>query len=90
VPSFDCPRRGVLTAAYYLADDFPLDVISLWSDPRQGILKQDCPSPNPRLRHVALRGRDEDVRNLSVDEVAAALERSLPASTATAAHASAH
>ena len=88
------PDSGVLTAAYYLDDDFALDVISLWSDPRQGILKQGCPSPNPRLRHLALRGRDEDVRNLTVDQVAAAVEGALhhlPSSAATAAdHAPAH
>jgi ADP-heptose:LPS heptosyltransferase len=76
------PDSGVLTAAYYLADDFPLEVVSLWSDPRQGILKQDCPSPNPQLRHVPLQGRDEDVRNLAVDDVdravAAALTRCAP------------
>ena len=55
------PDSGVLTAAYYLADDFPLDVISLWSDPRQGILKQGCPSPNrnaaPRRAARPRRGR---------------------------------
>jgi hypothetical protein len=87
------PDSGVLTAAYYLADDFPLDVISLWSDPRQGILKQDCPSPNPRLRHVVLRGRDEDVRNLTVDDVARAVAAALDPLArlpSAANHASAH
>ena len=73
------PDSGVLTAAYYLAEDFPLDVVSLWSDPRQGVLKQGCASPNPRLRHTPLPGPGEDVRNLTVDAVsnavAAALER---------------
>ena len=56
---------------------FPLDVISLWSDPRQGILLQDCPSPNPRLRHVALQGPGEDVRRLGVDEVEAAVRAAI-------------
>lgn len=73
------PDSGVLTMAYYLAGDAPLDVVSLWSDPRQGILKQDCLSPNPRLTHTPLIGRDEDVRNIGVDAVAelvaAALDR---------------
>lgn len=73
------PDSGILTAAFYLAEDFPLDVVSLWSDPRQGVLKQGCPSPNRRLHHEALQGRDEDVRNLAVDDVeravAAALDR---------------
>ncbi len=73
------PDSGVLTAAYYLAQDFPLDILSLWSDPRQGILKQDCPSPNHRLVHVPLIGAGEDVRNIGVDgvrrELAAAIDR---------------
>ena len=60
------PDSGVLTAAYYLAQAFPLDIVSLWSDPRQGILKQRCPSPNPALTHVPLVGRADDVRNVSV------------------------
>jgi hypothetical protein len=85
------PDSGVLTAAYYLDDAFPLDVVSLWSDPRQGILKQGCPSPNALLRHVALRGEGEDVRNIAVETVAAALERAIAAARAPdRAHAPAH
>jgi hypothetical protein len=76
------PDSGVLTAAYYLQGNVPLDIVSLWSDPRQGVLKQGCPSPNPRLRHIPLIGPDEDVRKLTVDTVAnavtAALARSAP------------
>ncbi|MEO8752689.1 MAG: hypothetical protein ABI624_08420 [Casimicrobiaceae bacterium] len=87
------PDSGVLTAAFYLADDFPLELVSLWSDPRQGILKQGCPSPNQRLRHVPLQGPDEDVRNLAVDvvanAVAAALARVPRAQHETGAHAAA-
>jgi hypothetical protein len=71
------PDSGVLTATYYLADDFPLEIVSLWSDPRQGVLKQGCPSPNPSLRHVPLQGPGEDLRNLSPDDVAAAVEAAL-------------
>ena len=85
------PDSGILTAAFYLAEDFPLDIVSLWSDPRQGVLKQGCPSPNPRLHHEALQGRDEDVRNLPVDDVeravAEALDRSLPMPDHADAHA---
>ncbi|MFO1322671.1 MAG: hypothetical protein U1F15_01260 [Burkholderiales bacterium] len=71
------PDSGVLTAAYYLADDFPLEIVSLWSDPRQGVLKQACASPNPRLRHVPLIGRDDDVRNIAVDDVARAVSAAI-------------
>jgi hypothetical protein len=69
------PDSGILTAAFYLAEDFPLDIVSLWSDPRQGVLKQGCPSPNRRLHRAC--GRDEDVRNL-VDDVERVLRRPLP------------
>lgn len=87
------PDSGILTLAYYLEGNYPLDVISLWSDPRQGVLKQGCPSPNPRLVHTALRGRQEDVRNIAVDDVAAAIGNALaaaspPASAAPMPHAS--
>jgi hypothetical protein len=68
------PDGGVLTMTYYLSAQFPLDVVSLWSDPRQGILHQGCPSPNPRLRHTPLIAPDEDLAKLSVDAVAAAVE----------------
>lgn len=67
------PDSGVLATAYYLAARFPLDVVSLWSDPRQGILLQGCPSPNPLLRHMPLVGRDEQARNIPVDDVLAEL-----------------
>ena len=87
------PDSGVLTAAYYLAQDFPLEIVSLWSDPRQGILKQGCASPNASLVHVPLVGRGEDVRNLTCDEVAralgAALDRCAPTAQAARADAAA-
>jgi hypothetical protein len=72
------PDSGVLNTAYYLGERFPLDVISLWSDPRQGILRQRCASPNPLLRHIPLVGKGELARNIPVEavlaEVRAALE----------------
>ena len=85
------PDSGVLTAAYYLDETFPLDVISLWSDPRQGVRKQGCDSPNALLRHVAIDGAREDVRNIAVDTVALALERAIAAARPDLpAHAAAH
>jgi len=71
------PDSGILNTVYYLNARFPLDVVSLWSDPRQGMLAQGCPSPNPQLRHVHIVGRDEDVRNIPVDEVERALRQML-------------
>ncbi len=71
------PDSGVLTTAYYLAARFPLEVVSLWSDPRQGILLQGCASPNPLLHHVPLVGRDEQAANIPVDDVEAAVRAAL-------------
>lgn len=68
---------GILTMAYYLDRAYPIDVVSLWSDPRQGILKQGVNSPNPLLRHVALVGAGEDVRKLSIDAVETAVRQAL-------------
>ena len=73
------PDSGILTAVYYLNGTQPLDVISLWSDPRQGILKQGCPSPNPSLQHHPLLGANDDVRQLGVGDVEAALAAALAA-----------
>ena len=71
------PDSGVLTMAYYLDAPFEIDVISLWADPRQGILLQDCASPNAKLRHVALQSPQEDIRKLGVDVVDAALREAM-------------
>lgn len=71
------PDSGILTMAYYLDAAFDLDAISLWSDPRQGVLRQGCASPNPRLRHEPLLAPGEDLRNLSVETVEGALRKAL-------------
>jgi ADP-heptose:LPS heptosyltransferase len=75
------PDSGVLTMAYYLDAPFEIEVISLWSDPRQGILLQGCASPNPRLRHTALQSPGEDIRRLEVETVGAEVARALRAGT---------
>ncbi|MEN9343726.1 MAG: hypothetical protein RLZZ453_513 [Chlamydiota bacterium] len=48
------PDSGILSMVYYLDACFPLKVVSLWADPRQGILKHKIPSPNPKLTHFPL------------------------------------
>lgn len=68
---------GILSLVYFLDQQFPLEVVSLWSDPRQGILKQAVASPNALLRHCPLVGDGEDVRRLSVDRVATAVDDAL-------------
>lgn len=71
------PDSGILNTVYYVDASYPITLVSLWSDPRHGILQQGGPSPNPRLRHVPIVGRDEDVRHIGVAEVEAALRAAL-------------
>ena len=71
------PDSGVLTMTYYLDVETPIDVISLWSDPRQGILKNGFESPNPLLSHRALLSADERVEHIAVETVAVAVEAAL-------------
>lgn len=67
------PDSGVLSIVYYIDTCFPLHVVSLWADPRQGILKQKVPSPNTQLVHDPLVGDKECVENISVEQVIQAL-----------------
>ena len=60
------PDSGVLSILYYLDVEFPLQVISLWADPFQGVLKQAVASPNPGLKHIPLIGEERDSSNISV------------------------
>src|SRR5205814_698483 len=64
------PDSGVLSIVYYLDAVFDLLLVSLWSDPDQGVMKQSTPSPNARLVHVPLAGRQRNVANIAPDEVA--------------------
>ena len=68
------PDSGVLTMTYYLDVQVALGVVSLWSDPRQGVLKQGTASPNALLRHLALIGDSEEVARIAVGDVVAAVE----------------
>jgi ADP-heptose:LPS heptosyltransferase len=65
------PDSGVLSLTYFIDAEFPLKIVSLWSDPRQGVLKQNVPSPNMGLKHVPLVAEKEDLKNISVAEVCA-------------------
>jgi hypothetical protein len=68
------PDGGILNAVYFLDAEFPITVVSLWSDPRQGLLKARSRSPNPGLVHVPLVGAGHDVRGIAPTDVLAALE----------------
>ncbi|MBI2742787.1 MAG: hypothetical protein HYX48_02595 [Chlamydiales bacterium] len=63
------PDSGVLSLSYFIDAEFPLHIISLWADPRQGVLKQNVASPNTQLTHTPLIAREGDLRNLSVQEI---------------------
>ncbi len=61
------PDSGVLSITYYIDAPFPIDIVSLWSDPRQGVLKQRVPSPNSFLRHTPLIAKNNDLRTVDVE-----------------------
>lgn len=63
------PDGGILTLAYYLDVQFPITIVSLWSDPNQGVLKQAVASPNKLLKHLPLIGRDNDISTISAEDV---------------------
>jgi UDP-N-acetylglucosamine/UDP-N-acetylgalactosamine diphosphorylase len=63
------PDSGILSMAYYLDASFPLRVVSLWADPKHGILKQNVSSPNPQLVHVPLVGAHRDLSTVLADQV---------------------
>ena len=63
------PDSGVLSIAYYVNVPFLIRVVSLWADPRQGILRQKVDSPNPQFEHIPLHGKNDNVANIAVDTV---------------------
>ncbi len=48
------PDSGILSILYYITNPIPINVISLWADPNQGILKQGVKSPNNLLNHFPI------------------------------------
>ncbi len=67
------PDSGLLAFTYYLDLSFPLKIVSLWADPRQGVLRQAVESPNPQLVHVPLFGKKEQIATISEEMVLEAL-----------------
>ena len=67
------PDSGILSVVYYVDAEFPLRVVSLWADPKQGVLRQGVASPNTRLQHIPLIGRKGDIAKIEVKEVMGAL-----------------
>lgn len=63
------PDGGILSIVYYLDVFFPLNVISLWGDANQGIMKQAVSSPNKGLQHFPLIGNNKDISTIKVEDV---------------------
>jgi hypothetical protein len=63
------PDGGVLSTVYYLDVIFPITIISLWGDSNQGIMKQAVPSSNKGIKHIPLIGKDNNIVNISTEEV---------------------
>ena len=63
------PDSGVLSISYYVDASYPIRVVSLWADPKQGVLRQKVDSPNPEFAHITLVGKNQNVANISTDEV---------------------
>lgn len=63
------PDSGLLAMTYYLNIEAPLKVVSLWSDPKQGVLKQGVSSPNTLLTHIPLIGAKENINNIEPADV---------------------
>jgi ADP-heptose:LPS heptosyltransferase len=60
---------GILSLIYFLDEVFDLKIISLWGDPRQGVLKQNVASPNPKLIHIPIIGDFKNVNSISIDQI---------------------
>ena len=71
--AFVGPDSGLVSIAYYLAAPRPLKLVSLWADPKQGILRQGVDSPNPLLIHTPCIAKRGKIEKIEVDEVAGAL-----------------
>lgn len=72
-PLLIAPDGGVLSLTYYLNVEFPLTIISLWGDDHQGVLKQSVPSPNSKLKHIPLIGRNKNINAITTEEVLTAI-----------------
>lgn len=69
-----CPDSGILSTCYFLDADFPLGIVSLWADARQGVLKQAVASPNPSLRHCPIVAPNGEIARIGAPEIVARLQ----------------
>jgi len=69
------PDSGILSIIYYIDANFPIKVVSLWADPKQGVLRQKVASPNINFSHHPLVGKGGDLRKVSALEVLRTLQQ---------------
>ncbi len=67
------PDSGISSMVYYLGASFPIRHVTLWADPNHGILKQNVSSPNPKLTHIPLIAKNQNLASLCVQDVMSAL-----------------
>ena len=67
------PDSGIFSLSYFIDEQFPLKVISLWADPHQGVLKQNVASPNKELEHKPLIAPSFDLNKIDIETVYTAL-----------------
>jgi ADP-heptose:LPS heptosyltransferase len=63
------PDSGILSIIYYLNEDFPIKIVSLWSEANQGVLKQDVTSPNQFLKHFSIISKNKNIANITIEEI---------------------
>ncbi len=63
------PDSGILSLMYYVDCNFPLRIISLWADAKQGILRQKVASPNQDLKHIPLIASKKCLANITVAHI---------------------
>ncbi len=63
------PDSGVLSIVYYLNVNVPLRFVSLWSDPKQGVLRQNVASPNKFFEHIPIIGENNNLFSITIDQV---------------------
>ena len=62
------PDGGILSLLYYLNVNFPLRLVTLWSD-KQGVLKQNVESPNKQLMHLPIVRSKSDFKDIDPEEI---------------------
>ena len=64
------PDSGILSILYYITNPIPINVVSLWADSNQGILKQGVKSPNKLLNHFPIISKKTtDITDIKPEDI---------------------